>query len=69
MPVTPEDMEEIRRDMLEEARAEEYHEINMRRDYDFFLDHCGIYDIQEELQNLRRVCDEYGYDFDEVINS
>ena len=63
-----EDMEEMRRDMLEEARAEEYHEIKMRRDYEFFLDHCGIYDIQRELRTIRDLCDEYGYDFNEVID-
>ena len=68
MPVTQEDMEEMRRDMLEEARAEEYHEIKMRRDYDFFLDYCGIYDIQRELRTIRDLCDEYGYDFNEVID-
>ena len=68
MPVTQEDREEMRRDMLEEDRAEEYHEIKMRRDYEFFLNHCGIYDIQEELLNIRQLCDEYGYDFNEVID-
>ena len=69
MPVTQEDLEEMRRDMLEEARAEEYHEIKMRRDYEYFLNHCGIYDIQEELLNIRQLCDEYGHDFGEVIDA
>ena len=69
MAVTVEEMEELRQDMLLEARQEEYHEIKMRRDFEFFLDHCGIYDIQEELLNIRQLCDEYGYDFDEVIDA
>ena len=68
MPVTQEDMEEMRRDMLEEARRDEQHEIDMRRDYDYFLDYCGIYNIQRELRNIRDLCDEYGYDFEEVID-
>jgi hypothetical protein len=69
MPVTQEDREEMRRDMLEEDRAEEYHEIKMRRDYEFFLDHCGIYNIQEKLLNIRKLCDKYGYDFGDVIDA
>ena len=67
MPVTQEDIEEMRRDMLEEARRDEQHEIDMRRDYDYFLDYCGIYDIQRELNNIRQLCDEYGHDFEEVV--
>ena len=69
MPVTQEDREEMRRDMLEEASAREYHEIKMRLDPDFFLNYCGVYDIQEELLNIRQLCDEYGYDFEEVIDA
>ena len=64
-----EDMEEMRSDMLEEARRDEHHEIDMGSDYDYFLDHCGVHDIQEELHNIRQLCDEYGYDFNEVLDS
>ena len=68
MPVTQEDIEEMRRDMLEEARRDVQHEIDMRSDYDYFLGHCGLYDIHRELMTLRDLCDEYGYDFEEVID-
>ena len=69
MAITAEDMEELRQDMLIESMQDEHHEIEMHRDYEYFLNHCGIYDIQETLDTIRRLSDEYGYDYYEVLNA
>jgi hypothetical protein len=70
-------MEEFRQDLLEEARmdafAEQEFEHMIRNDWDYFVDYVqgAICDMpfDDAIYELRRICDEYGWNADETIEA
>lgn len=56
--------DEMRQDMLQEAKEEEYHECMLRRDYEYALDELGISDIDYEITTLINKLSTYGWDVD-----
>ena len=54
-----EEMKEWYDDMRDEARRDELHEINMRKDYDYFLDDC-----EEEIIEFSRLHNELKHKFE-----
>ena len=62
-------VEEMRQDMLEDARRDELIERRMRTDFDFFLTRIGFEELSEAVTNVRNQCKRYGYDFKDVLDS
>jgi hypothetical protein len=58
--------EEMRMDMLEEARRDELHEISMRSDYDDFLEYYSdeVIELQEAYYKLKDLHDQFGWEWD-----
>ena len=56
-------MEEMRQDMLEEDRRYELIERRIRNDVDFFLEQINFAEFQEMASDIRKLCNDYGYDF------
>jgi len=54
--------EEWRRDMLEESRADEVYEREMRTDLDFAFEELGAAEIIEQLEKLRSSLESYGWE-------
>lgn len=58
--------EEFRQDLLEESKKEEWHEMMMQEDYDYFLEYQD--EEIEELSNLyyqiKQNHEDYGHNFD-----
>lgn len=64
--MTPEEYEEYRQDLMDEAREEELLEYRLRSDYDFFCDYnqdliAAFNDLYKELEIT---FENYGWDFD-----
>jgi len=54
--------EEWRRDMLEESRADEVYEREMRTDLDFALEELGSDEVTLQIEKLRRGLISYGWE-------
>ena len=64
--MTPEEYEEYRQDLMDEAREEELLEYRLRSDYDFFCDYNQdlIATFSELYVELQTTFESYGWDFD-----
>ena len=71
--MTEQDKDELRQDLLQEAREEDYHESRMRTDYDFAKmvlidDNTELSDAVDELHSIvmaiQNKLEEYGYQID-----
>jgi chloramphenicol O-acetyltransferase len=58
--------EEMRREMMEEARRDELHEINMRSDYDDFLEYYSdeVEELKEGYYKLKALHQHFGWEWD-----
>jgi hypothetical protein len=58
--------EEMRMDMIEEARRDELHEISMRSDYDDFLEYYDseVEELQEAYYKLKDLHEHFGWSMD-----
>ena len=68
--MTEQELEEIRQDMLYQAREEESHEIAMRRDWDYFEKHSQFFaEFEVIYHDFRREMEQFGWDFrpEEVV--
>lgn len=65
--MTPEEREEWRNDMRQEAKEEEYKERLMRTDEDYFLSQVKFDELKEALDNFKKQCDKYGYDWSDYL--
>ena len=64
---TKEELEEFRRDLMEEDRADRVHDYMLRNDYDYFVENYiqdMIDKIQELDKNLKEAHEDCGYDYD-----
>ena len=62
--------EELKQDAYDEAKQEAIEEHEIRNDLEYALDKLGIYDVHQEIVDLRNSLNEYGHEFstDEVID-
>ena len=62
--------EELRMDAHDESRQEALEEYEIRHNLEYALDKLGIYDVHQEIVDLRDRLNEYGHEFstDEVID-
>ena len=60
--------EEMREDMLQEAREEEFTDNLMRKDIDYFLDQVNASEIIKEIEALIRTAEHYGYDRSDITD-
>ena len=62
--------EELRMDAYDESRQEALEEYEIRHNLEYALDKLGIYDVHQEIVDLRDRLNEYGHEFstDEVID-
>ena len=67
--VTLQDMEDLRQDMLTDNYNDEQHELKMRNNIEYLLDHLGLSEVQEEkdsdkvkekLLGIQKKAKEYG---------
>ena len=58
------ELEELRRDMLQESREEEEHEIMMHRDVEFCVEQTNCAEALEELNKRIKLVNSYGHDID-----
>lgn len=59
--------EEMREDMLQEAREEEFTCKHMREDIDYFLDQVNAVEIIKEIEALIKTAVYYGYDRRDIV--
>ena len=59
--------EEMREDMLQEAREEEFTYSKMRDDFDFFMETTNGNEIIKSINSLINVACKFGYERDDVI--
>ena len=64
--ISREDLEELRNDMLMEARENERREC-MMRDFDCFCESDVALEYYEALEALQKACEEYGHDVSDII--
>ena len=62
--MTPEDYEDWKADLTQEAREEEILEHKLRTDYDEFCDHVDLSLLQEEYSRVKTMFEAYGWKFD-----
>ena len=67
MSVSQEDKEEMRQDMLQEAKENERYECMMSR-IECFLEADMILEAIEAMRVVKRACREYGHDWQEVAD-
>ena len=60
--------EEMREDMLQEAREEEFTEKCMRDDIDYFLEQVNAVEIIKEIEALIKTAEYYGYDRSDITD-
>ena len=59
--------EEMREDMMREAREEEFTDNLMSKDIDYFLEQVNAVEIVKEIQAIIKTAEHYGYERDDVI--
>jgi len=59
--------EEMREDMMREAREEEFTYKQMRDDFDFFMETSNGNEIIKSINSLINVACQFGYERDDVI--
>ncbi len=59
--------EEMREDMMREAREEEFTCKQMREDFDFFMEISNGNEIIKSINSLINVACQFGYERDDVI--
>ena len=60
-------IEEMREDMMREAREESLCEKQMRDDFDFFIETQDTLPIIKDIQRLIKIADEYGHNRDNIV--
>ncbi len=64
--MTHEQMEELRQDMLDEARQEEYIESRLRTDFDYAIERVNFdFELQDAYEKFKEAADmlrEYGHE-------
>lgn len=56
-------------DTREELSADAKLDDKLRNDYDFFLEYMGVNELTSDITRIKRLCDEYGYDFNDLMDS
>lgn len=64
-----EEREELRQEMLEDARRDEEHERLMRTDDEFFMLHSSFDDLAQAIATFKRECLLYGQDYDYFLGN
>ena len=59
--------EEMREDMLQEAREEEFTCKRMREDVDYFLEQVNAVEIVKEIEALIKTAEHYGYYRSDIV--
>jgi hypothetical protein len=59
--------EEMRNDMLQEAREEEFTYKRMSEDVDYFLEQVNAVEIIKEIQSVIKTAELYGYYRSDII--
>ena len=67
MPRNELEMKEWYDEMREEYYKEQYEERNLHEDEDYFISKFVDNDLAVALNNLRKACKEYGYDYIDII--
>ena len=60
--ISAQDMADIRQDLLNESREEEYSEKMMYEDEEYCMQKCGLNEAIEELERAVRAVNEYGHE-------
>jgi len=68
MSLDQEELDELRNDMIQESRQEQQQEIDMRYDFDVFIDYSNAVEIIKSIESLIRVADEYGWDRSDIVD-
>ena len=61
------ELQEWYAEMREDAHREQYEERNLQEDEDYFISKFIDDDLAVALNNLRKACKEYGYDYIDII--
>ena len=67
MPRNELELQEWYDEMREDAIREQYEERNLHEDEDYFISKFVDNDLAVALNNLRKACKEYGYDYIDII--
>ena len=62
MSVTQQEKDEIRQEMLEDARIDSLIETRMRYDLDFAVEQFDLYEAMEAVEELVKKLNDYGHD-------
>ena len=62
--------EELKQDAYDEAKQEAIEEYELRTDLEYALNKLGLYDVHQEIVDLKNRLNEYGHELstDEVID-
>ena len=69
MPRNEIELQEWYAEMREDAHREQHEERNLQEDEDYFISKFIDDDLAVALNNLRKACKEYGYDYIDIIKA